>query len=212
MYFARPADEEELQKREAIGTISASRLVRSIAESTQPIDVGVIYEIHKTIFTKAWPEIAGVLRTEETTITDSSHQPPHFSQVPGLMLELDKEFKERIQDLSPLPAMHGFRVSFNDDEEIMIGKIIHVAAWMHHKIVYIHPFVDGNGRTARLMSNLILERFRLIGISIKIERENKNRYRTALQQIDQMGDFGPLEDIILEGLFDRYNGIQQKLL
>ena len=62
------------------------------------------------------------------------------------------------------------------------------------------------------MSNLILERFRLIGISIKIERENKNRYRTALQQIDQMGDFGPLEDIILEGLFDRYNGIQQKLL
>jgi hypothetical protein len=52
----------------------------------------------------------------------------------------------------------------------------------------------------------------LIGISIKIERENKNRYRTALQQIDQMGDFGPLEDIILEGLFDRYNGIQQKLL
>jgi len=167
MYFTRPADEEELQKREAIGTISASRLVRSIAESTQSIDVAVIYEIHKTIFAKAWPEIAGVLRTEETTITDSSHVPPHFSQVPGHMLELDKELKERMRDLSPLPAMHGFGVALNDGEEVMIGKIVHVAAWIHHKIVHIHPFVDGNGRTARLMVNLILERFRLIGISIK---------------------------------------------
>jgi Fic family protein len=31
-----------------------------------------------------------------------------------------------------------------------------LAAWVHYKIVYIHPFTDGNGRTARLLMNLIL--------------------------------------------------------
>jgi Fic family protein len=209
MFFVRPADEEELQKREAAGTISAARLVRSIAESADPIDGRVIYEIHKTIFAKAWPEIAGVLRTEDATITDSSHLPPHYSRIPGLMLDLGRELQKRTELLTPLPS---FDVDLNDKETKMIDEIIHVAAWVHHQIVYIHPFVDGNGRTARLVTNLILERFRLIGISIKIERENKNRYRAALQQIDKMWDYEPLEAIIVEGLLDRYNGIQQKVV
>ena len=35
-------------------------------------------------------------------------------------------------------------------------SIAELAAWVHYKIVHIHPFVDGNGRTARLLMNLIL--------------------------------------------------------
>jgi cell filamentation protein len=212
VYYERPKDEEELQKREAIGTIRASRFVREFAKSDEPLDNGVVYAIHKKIFEDAWPEIAGVLRTEEAMITDSPHLPPHFSQVPGLMLELGRELKERMDALKTLPTMNRFGVDLNEEEMTMIEKIIAVTSWVHHKIVYIHPFVDGNGRTARLMANLVLERCRLIGISIKVERENKNRYRQALQQIDQHGDYGPLEDIIAEGLIDRYNGIHDRIV
>ena len=212
MFYERPKDEEELQKREAIGTIRASRFVREFAKSDKPIDNGVIYDIHKQIFKDAWPEIAGVLRTEEAMITDSSHLPPHYSQVPGLMIELGRELKERMDSLKNLPMMNHFGVEFSEDEVKMIDKIIAVTAWVHHKIVYIHPFVDGNGRTARLVANLVLERCRLIGISIKVERENKNCYRQALQQIDQHGDYEPLEGIIAEGLIDRYNGIHDRIV
>jgi len=212
MFFARPADEEELQRREALGTIRASRLVRVFAESSKPITASCIYDIHRTIFEKAWPEIAGVFRTEEATITDSPHLPPHFSQVSGLMIELDKVLQQEIHSLVALPVMERFDGPLEERKVQMIGRIVHVAAWVHHRIVYIHPFVDGNGRAARLMANLILERHRLIGISIKIERENKNRYRSALQQIDQRGDYEPLENIIIEGLLDRYNGIRQKVV
>jgi excisionase family DNA binding protein len=35
-------------------------------------------------------------------------------------------------------------------------SVVELAAWVHYKIVYIHPFIDGNGRTARLLMNLIL--------------------------------------------------------
>lgn len=212
MFFTRPADEKELQKREAIGTIRAARFVRKFAESHKPIDLNVVYAIHREILKDAWPEVAGVLRTEEARITDSPYLPPHHSQIPGLMLELDKELKEQIAGLERIPVMHRFGVNLGEKEEKMITKVVHIVAWIHHKLVYIHPFVDGNGRTSRLMANLFLERFRLIGISIKVERENKNRYRAALRQIDQHGDYEPLEEIIVEGLIDRYSGITQKII
>ena len=63
-----------------------------------------------------------------------------------------------------------------------IEKIIRLSAWVHHKITHIHPFREGNGRTARLAGNLILERYGLVGISIKVEKENKNQYCNALAQ------------------------------
>ena len=40
-----------------------------------------------------------------------------------------------------------------------IEKVVRLSAWIHHKITFIHPFREGNGRTARLTGNLILERF-----------------------------------------------------
>ena len=94
----------------------------------------------------------------------------------------------------------------------IIDDIINVAAWIHHKITHVHPFRDENGRTARLATNLVLERYGLVGISIKIERENKNEYRKALSQIDNHDDYEPLVNIISRGLIDRYNGVPMKIL
>ena len=70
---SRPRNEEELQKREAIGVIRASRFVRRYAKSHKPITVETIRDIHKEIFKDAWPEIAGVFRHEDITITNSDH-------------------------------------------------------------------------------------------------------------------------------------------
>lgn len=67
----RPKDKAELQKREAIGIIRASRFVRECAKSNQVINFGMIFDIHKQIFYKAWPDIAGKLRIENLKITGS---------------------------------------------------------------------------------------------------------------------------------------------
>ena len=208
----RPENEEELQKREAIGTIRASRFVRKYAKSKDPISIDTICAIHAEIFKEAWPEIAGVWRIENLKITDSHHLPPHHSEVPGLAENLNEEFTEKTKELQSIKGFVLGKSAPTDEELQAIDDIINVAAWIHHKITHIHPFRDGNGRTARLATNLILERYGLVGISIKIERENKNEYRQALSQIDNHNDYEPLVDIISRGLIDRYHGVPMRIL
>ena len=55
-----------------------------------------------------------------------------------------------------------------------------IAAAAHTWFVHIHPFIDGNGRVARLLMNLVLMRF---GVPIAIiTREDRMRYYDALEQ------------------------------
>jgi fido (protein-threonine AMPylation protein) len=206
----RPQNEEELQRQEAIGVIRASRFVRKFARSNDDIDMTTVCAIHKEMFHEAWPEIAGVYRTENLEITDSRHLPPHHSQVPALMDEANAAFVEKLHQLKKLDGEIMANAEVTDEISQDIDALVEAVAWIHHKITFIHPFREGNGRTARLAANLVLERYGLVGISIKVEKENKNRYRQALAQIDAMEDYEPLKNIIYEGLVDRYNGVSLK--
>ncbi len=208
----RPGDEAELQKREAIGVIRASRFVRKFAHSKDAIDSSTIQKIHEVIFKDAWPEIAGQWRTENLKITDSSHLPPHHSEVSKFMSEANTEFIMHLSDLKTLGGLFMENTEPAEDQMKQLDAVVETTAWIHHKITHIHPFREGNGRTARLAANLILERYGLVGISIKIERENKNRYLDALKQIDKRWDYEPLKMLIYEGLVDRYGGLARNVI
>jgi len=207
----RPSNEEELQKREAIGVIRASRFVRRYALSHKKINVETVYQIHKEIFKAAWPEIAGRNRQEELSITGSDLKLPHHTKVPELMNYLDVELVKKVIELKECEG-HIITLNYEITEKAIscIEKVIHAASWLHHIITSVHPFREGNGRTARLAANLILERYGLVGISVKVEKENKNQYRSALVQIDKHKDYEPLDAIITEGILDRYNGVSMK--
>ena len=207
---SRPQNEEELQKREAIGVIRASRFVRKYARSNEKINFEAVCKIHQEIFKDAWPEIAGKYREENLEITDSKHLPPHHSQVLEQIQEAEMELAEVLKKLTTTKGKLLNLRNVTDEMLESVDSIVHTAAWIHHKITYIHPFREGNGRTARLAANLILERYGLVGISIRIEKENKNRYRQALAQIDQNNDYEPLKTLIYEGLIERYNGLEVK--
>ena len=211
MPASRPKNEEELQKREAIGVIRASRFVRRYAHSHKIINVETICAIHEEIFKKAWLEIAGKYRDEELSITDSELLLPHHTQIPELMNKLDAELLKYINELKDCEGhILNLSIEVTDDALKCVEKVIYLASWLHHSITVIHPFREGNGRTARLATNLILERYGLVGISVKVEKENKNRYRKALAQVDKYGDYEPLENIISEGIIERYNGVSVK--
>jgi fido (protein-threonine AMPylation protein) len=206
----RPQNEEELQKREAIGVIRASRFVRRYAHSHRPINIKTICDIHREIFKDAWPEVAGKFREEELKITDSKHLPPHHSFVLDRMNGVEIELLEKLKNLEKAEGMILDIKSGSKEDLNCIEEIIQTAAWIHHAITFVHPFREGNGRTGRLIGNLILERYGLVGISIKVEKENKTRYRQALAQIDQMHDYEPLVNLIYEGLLERYHGVHVK--
>ena len=206
----RPKDEEEMQKLEAVGVIRASRFVRRYARSHKPISFQTICEIHKEIFRIAWPEIAGTYRSENLEIADSKHLPPHHSRVLEAVKNAEAEFSLHLKDLEKVEGIILDTKLPTDEVIASVEKVVGTAAWIHHQITFIHPFRDGNGRTARLAANLILERYGLVGISIKIEKENKNRYRRALVQIDQNQDYEPLSALIYDGVLERYHGVTMK--
>ena len=81
----------------------------------------------------------------------------------------------------------------------MLGKeqnkmhIIELAAMLQHKFVHIHPFFDGNGRTARLLTNVILlQKGYPLAVILKNDRK---RYYRVLQEADS-GNLRPLVEFV----------------
>ena len=153
----RPRDEKEKQLLDAVGTIRAARFVRKYAKTRNPVDIGAVYDIHKEIYKDWWPEMAGKLRQEDVRIWHSKHLPPHQSKISEYMQTLNRDLKEGLSQVDAKKLLSKDKKIYLDE----FVRLILMAAIVHHKIVWIHPFVDGNGRTARLMTNLILQRYGL---------------------------------------------------
>lgn len=113
-----------------------------------------IRSIHQLVVKETDPDWAGKYRTSNVIITGSDHTPPDSSEVPQLMRDLINWAREN-KKLHP----------------------IELAAILHHKIVFIHPFFDGNGRTARLVMNLILMQYGYPLVVI-LKNDRKKYYET----------------------------------
>ncbi|MHC5074751.1 MAG: Fic family protein, partial [Planctomycetota bacterium] len=96
----------------------------------------------------------GEYRLKPVKISGMDFKPPISSAVPSFMEKLADELKEGASERS----------------------IIEFAATMHTKLVAIHPFIDGNGRTARLLMNAILLKYSLPPIIVNFA--DKQRYLT----------------------------------
>lgn len=83
--------------------------------------------------------------------------------------------------------------------EIPLPEIL---AQIHNEFERVHPFIDGNGRTGRLILNLVLVRLGYPPVIIlKRQREG---YLAAMQKADD-GDFGPLGEMLARAMHDNLN-------
>lgn len=113
--------------------VSKKRKINKFVSRKLEITLIEVLEIHRLILAKINDQEAGKLRKVEVFIRGSRYLPPHPRKVPQLTNNFDRWLKKK-KNIHPV-------------EE---------AALAHFKLVKIHPFVDGNGRTARLLMNLIL--------------------------------------------------------
>jgi Fic family protein len=118
---------------EATGHAAAFDRMLQLAQGKE-ITEDTIRELHRLFYFAIDSEQAGQYRQQQVFISGSEHKTPSASQVPKKMTALFRQLPKRRKKL------HG--VSF--------------AAWLHLRLVGIHPFIDGNGRTARLAMNLAL--------------------------------------------------------
>lgn len=121
---------------EAVNHAHAITRIRQLADRNADVDEHVVRELHALIMQGIDYDFPGRYREERVRIGGSQHVPPNYIKVPELMGELYAFYEANKAAMYP----------------------VQLAAEMHEKLVTIHPFRDGNGRTSRLVMNLILLR------------------------------------------------------
>lgn len=145
---------------EAINHAEAISYIKDIAKQDIEISERTIKEIHALILHGIDRENAGRYRTVPIMISGSTHMPPQ----PYL---IEKQ-------------MEDFILRFKQMEAEKVHPVL-IAAYLHDELVRIHPFIDGNGRTSRLLMNLYLLRHGYVIITLKGSNDAKVNYYKALE-------------------------------
>jgi Fic family protein len=146
---------------EAINHTQAVEFIKDIARADISITERIIKEIHALILHGINKEQAGKYRDVPVMIVGSRHTPPQ----PYLIV----------------PQMEQFIRDYQTMEKDGTHPIL-IAAFLHDELVKIHPFIDGNGRTSRLLMNLYLLSKGYTITILKGDNETKRAYYTALEQ------------------------------
>ena len=146
---------------EAINHAEAISYIKDIAKQDIEISERTIKEIHALILHGIDRENARSYRTVPVMISGSTHMPPQ----PYLIEQ----------------QMEDFILRFKQMEAEKVHPVL-IAAYLHDELVRIHPFIDGNGRTSRLLMNLYLLRHGYVIITLKGSNDAKVNYYKALEK------------------------------
>lgn len=140
-------------------------LMDLVSKKKEQVGQQEILNIHQILLTGINNEWAGRYRRQGVYITGSSHKPPH----PSTLVAEMEVFISWLHSSTLHPVL--------------------LAAEAHYRLVLIHPFADGNGRTSRLLMNLLLLQY---GYPLTVIRAKEERpaYIQALHSADA-GDLGP---------------------
>lgn len=160
---------------EVINHKEAVLYVEELIANKEPLTEHVIKQLHYLVLKNIRDRDAGKYHDINVFISGSKHVPPMNSLVPPRMRELiDWLYSEEAKDLHPVER----------------------AARFHHDFVYIHPFIDGNGRTGRLLMNLLLMQD---GYPITvIKTAKRHEYYKALEKASINKDYTDIIALIAE--------------
>src|SRR3989344_1297459 len=137
---------------------NAEKTLNFVKKVKEELREELLLKVHEMYFKETKPFIAGKYKTAQNRITGSA-----FETTPPKLVQTDmklyfKEYEKLKKELHPLE----------------------LAAWAHWRLARIHPFQDGNGRTARIIMNFILHRNGYAMIDIKTKE--KQQYFSALEK------------------------------
>ncbi len=156
---------------EVINHRKAYRFIKEKIKDGLPLDEAIVKDIHSILMENIMS--GGFYRDIGVRITGASHTPP-----------------------DPQEAFRQVKLFFADLEWRANANPIEFAAWTHAEFVRIHPFVDGNGRTSRLIMNYQLQAKGFLPISIPKAR--RLEYFNALEAYAVEKNLEPFIDFIAE--------------
>ena len=168
-------DRRLLDEAEAEGIIRAENLLYDLPEETD-FTVALLLDLHRAAFGRVY-EWAGQCRRSNPNV--GSFLPPPFQQVPTLLYQFADEVQHR-QRLVGTEA-----------------ELAALLAYAHHRFVSVHPFTNGNGRTARLLTNFLAFRhgYQELALYHRAACTDREAYLTAIKA-GNSGDYRELEQLI----------------
>ena len=126
------------------------------------------------------PKTGGLARKSNTWVIGSKFETADYKDITPRINELNNEINILNKRIN--------KISFSE----FVKHVIRI----HHKFTVIHPFNDGNGRTARAFMNLQFVRAGFLPVYIKVE--DKNAYLEALSLADKNNDYSELYELIFK--------------
>lgn len=165
---------------------NAFQYLKNCVSEDLTLNENIIKELHALLMDRIM--IGGIYRNVGVYISGAAHTPPFpsemYSQIKNFYLELTERKFE---------------------------NVIELAAWTHSEFVRIHPFVDGNGRTSRLIMNYQLMANGFLPVSIK--KETRLEYFNALEAYaveKDLSQFADMFAVLEEEQLDKYLGMRMK--
>jgi Fic family protein len=158
---------------EAVDHYDALQWMRDLAVEAAPVGEATVRELHRRIVVRSRPDIAGLYSTLPRRIAGSAAIFPNPLKLPELMAAFGTW-------LATAP---------NEPEAAFDG---------HYRLVAIHPFADGNGRTARLLMNMLLIRGGYPPVSVR--PVDRRTYLDALEHASLTDELQPFRQVMHERL------------
>ncbi len=156
---------------EVINHKKAYAYVKKCIKNNKPLTENIVKDLHAILTENIIT--GGIYRNQEGRISGAGFTPPAGNE---MYIQI-KNFYEDLKCQTNLNA-------------------IELAAWTHAEFVRIHPFIDGNGRTGRLLMNyqLMLHGF----LPVSVDKNTRLDYYNALEQYAADGDLKPFADFIAD--------------
>lgn len=157
---------------EVVNHNKAFEYVKDCVAKKKPLDESTVKDIHALLMENIFT--GGIYRNVEVRISGAGHKPPAPSEMYQQIKFFFADLPQKATQLNP----------------------IELAAWTHAEFVRIHPFVDGNGRTSRMIMNYQLMSAGFLPVSIA--KENRLEYFEALESYAVQGNLAPFADMIAQ--------------
>lgn len=157
---------------EVINHKDAILFLEDLVKNDQPLSEWNIKNLHRLVLKNIDDENAGAYRRENVLISGAKHRPPEHYLVQEQMEQIVRENNDQWSKLHP----------------------VHRAALLHGEFVKVHPFIDGNGRTARLLLNFELMKFGYPPTVIKAEM--RPEYYDSLDLAHTTGEYDKFIELV----------------
>lgn len=157
---------------EVVNHKKAYHYVKKCIAEEKKLDEHIVKDLHAILTENII--VGGVYRSEPVRISGAGHIPPVGNDMYIQIKNFYADLAWKKEALNP----------------------IEYAAWTHAEFVRIHPFIDGNGRTSRLLMNYQLMYAGFLPVSIA--KEDRLEYYNELEAYATLGNLEPFADLIAE--------------